>query len=204
MKKNTAIIFGAGPGGLTTAYELLKNTDITPIIIEKESTPGGLCRNIPYKGNIIDLGGHRFYSQHIRVLNWWKSFFPFFENSLGDLTNKKNIMLIKKTSTSIYFNGKLFNYPIKPDFKTINNLGLIKSIRIFLSYLKSKLKPIIPEKSIEDFFINNFGEYLYLLFFKNYTKKVWGNSCREILPEWGSERINKVSIKKSLFHNFKQ
>src|SRR6201986_5143878 len=75
MNKN-AIIIGAGPAGLTAAYELLKRTDIIPIVLEKSEYIGGISRTIDYKGNRMDMGPHRFFSKSDRVMDWWLHIMP--------------------------------------------------------------------------------------------------------------------------------
>src|ERR1700730_18847115 len=74
--KKRAIIIGAGPAGLTAAYELLTRTGIQPIVIEKSEHMGGISRTVNYKGNRIDIGGHRFFSKSDRVMEWWLPMLP--------------------------------------------------------------------------------------------------------------------------------
>ena len=221
-KEKIAIIIGAGPAGLTAAYELLKkNTNIKPIIFELSKDIGGISKTVNYNGNRMDMGGHRFFSKSDKVMDWWKKILPI-ENTNGDekkitidyqnknilkneisVHNNDNVMLIRKRLSRIYFLRKFFDYPIKLNVNTINNLGMVRMIKISFSYLKSKVRPINKEKTLEEFFIKRFGKELYLTFFKSYTEKVWGIPCSEISSEWGAQRIKGLSLTKSLVHFLK-
>jgi protoporphyrinogen oxidase len=217
-----AIIIGAGPAGLTAAYELLKRTDIKPIILEKSGDIGGISKTINYKGNRMDIGGHRFFSKSDRVMNWWLNIMPLektndetvtinYQNKTHSIYTSSNqgtggpvnpglVMLVRKRLSRIYFLRKFFDYPIQLSIDTLRKLGFIRTIRILFSYLVAKLIPRKPEITLEDFFINRFGKQLYLLFFKDYTEKVWGVPCNEISAEWGAQRIKGVSISKAIRH----
>ena len=221
MTRKTAIIIGTGPAGLTAAYELLIKTDIKPIIFEVSSDIGGISKTINYKGNRIDLGGHRFFSKSERVMKWWQEILPLQgAPSKDDLILDRNIPLSKETDapdpqkqdevllvrsrlSRIFFLRKFFNYPISLNLKTLQNLGILRIIRIGWSYLTIRLFPIRKEKNLEDFFINRFGKELYLTFFKDYTEKVWGVPCSKIKPEWGAQRIKGLSITKAIIHALK-
>ncbi len=229
-----AIIIGAGPAGLTAAYELLDKTDIKPVIYEKSKYIGGISKTINYKGNRIDIGGHRFFSKSERVMNWWINILPLQGTPAKDDTavgrevpisdrsirydigsdkkkifpspdpdNVDEVMLNRSRLSRIFFLRKFFNYPISLDLNTLENLGIKRTIKIGLSYIKTSFWQIKPEKSLEDFFINRFGVELYQTFFKDYTEKVWGVSCDQITAEWGSQRIKGLSIKNAILHVFK-
>lgn len=192
MKNNTqktAIIIGAGPAGLTAAYELLKRTDIKPVIFEADNCAGGLSRTVNCRGNYMDIGGHRFFSKSKRVTDWWSELLS---------------MLKRRRLSRIYFLRKFFNYPIRLDYATLAGLGFWRVIKIGVSYFKARLFPVRKEKNLEDFFINRFGRELYTTFFKDYTAKVWGRSCREIGPEWGEQRVKGLSVSRALIHAFKK
>lgn len=220
----TAVIIGAGPAGLTAAYELLKRTDIRPIILEKSGDIGGLSKTVNFKGNRIDIGGHRFFSKSDRVMNWWLNVMPLEETNEGSpliqyhnqsrrisrdpaqpsdparSTDPDNVMLIRPRLSRIYFLRKFFSYPIRLSLDTLRKLGLTRTLGILFSYLRSRLFPRRPERSLEDFLINRFGSRLYHIFFKDYTEKVWGVACKDIPAEWGAQRIKGVSVSKAIAH----
>ena len=218
-KTGKAIVIGAGPAGLTAAYEFLLRSSIKPILIEAESQVGGISKTVNYKGNRIDIGGHRFFSKSDRVMNWWLSILSLDEAAFEDSANKKityqnkqhylNLdgiprnprpgsgrMLLRKRVSRILFEKKFYNYPISLSSQTLRNLGFIKAIKIGLSYLYSMIKPIKSEKNLSDFIINRFGRELYQTFFKDYTEKVWGVPCSQIPANWGAQRIKGLSISK--------
>lgn len=197
MKNKKAIIIGAGPAGLTAAYELVTRTDIKPIILESTDYIGGISRTADYKGNRIDIGGHRFFSKSKRVMSWWQNILPFEENE-EKVNSSTKIMMLRKRLSRIYFLRKFFDYPISLSLDTIKKLGLWRITKIGFSYVWVKLFPVKQEKSLEDFFINRFGRELYKTFFKDYTEKVWGVPCTEISPEWGAQRIKGLSISKAI------
>jgi len=197
----TAIIIGAGPAGLTAAYELITKTDIKPIIYEASDDIGGISKTVNYKGNRIDIGGHRFFSKSDKIMDWWKNILPLQNGIDPEKTDK--IMLIRNRLSRIFFLRKFFDYPISLNYETIKNLGIKRLIKIGFSYINIRLFPIKEEKSLEDFFINRFGKELYLTFFKDYTEKVWGTSCKEIKPEWGAQRIKGLSITAAIKHAVK-
>jgi protoporphyrinogen oxidase len=224
MKKKRALIIGAGPAGLTAAYELRTRTDIEPIIIEKSTHIGGISKTVSYKGNRIDIGGHRFFSKSQRVLDWWQKILPLRQSDAGttityqgkstcipaykdnetDFHDADQVMLIRNRVSRIYFKRTFFDYPLKFNFQTAWNLGLWYSFRILLSYIWSVCFPRKDEKTLEDFFINRFGVLLYETFFKSYTEKVWGIPCNQISAEWGAQRVKGLSICKTIIHSLKQ
>lgn len=219
-----AIIMGAGPAGLTAAYEFLKRTKIKPIVIEKSQYMGGISRTVNYKGNRIDIGGHRFFSKSDRVMNWWFNILPpeamsetdqkltyqgksrnlDISQSGPDPKNEDKVMLVRQRKSRIYFLRKFFEYPISLTKNTLINLGVFRVFKIGASYIKIILFPIKNERNLEEFFINRFGKELYLTFFKSYTEKVWGVPCNEISAEWGAQRIKGLSILKTITHILKK
>jgi len=226
MREKIAVIIGAGPAGLTAAYELLERTDIRPIIFEMSDTVGGICRTVNYKGNRMDIGGHRFFSRSDRVVRWWQQILPLQgldsgESSVLEITyggkskrlrlsyggpnpeKTDRVMLIRDRRSRIYFLRKFFDYPVSLTWSTFRDLGFVRSFKIILSYFSSRLFPIQPEKSLRDFIINRFGRELYLTFFRSYTKKVWGVPCRRITAEWGAQRIKGLSLSKAILNQVK-
>ena len=193
--KPQAIIIGGGPAGLTAAYELLTRTDIHPIVIERFDYMGGISRTVQYKGNRMDIGGHRFFSKSDRVMNWWLEQLP--QETPGQSEKEDDVMLVRGRKSRIYFLRKFFDYPIQLSKATLANLGPARTVRIGFSYLRAMLFPIRKVENLEQFFINRFGRELYLTFFKSYTEKVWGVPCNKISAEWGAQRIKGLSIRKA-------
>jgi protoporphyrinogen oxidase len=215
-----AIVIGAGPAGLTAAYELLQRTGIIPLVLEKSEYLGGLSRTVNYKGNRIDIGGHRFFSKSERVMNWWLNILPLeslhgrqiqiryhgqttavsSHTSGPDPQTEDKVMLLRQRKSRIYFMGRFFAYPITLSSDTLRKLGPVRMLRIVCSYLYAILFPIRPESNLEQFFINRFGRELYRTFFKSYTEKVWGLPCEEIGAQWGAQRVKGLSIVKTITH----
>ncbi|HEY9722198.1 MAG TPA: NAD(P)/FAD-dependent oxidoreductase [Oscillatoriaceae cyanobacterium] len=224
MHQRTAIIIGAGPAGLTAAYELLDKSDVRPIVLEMSAHLGGISKTINYKGNRIDIGGHRFFSKSDRVMDWWLKMLPLEASAASeqlisyhnrtraisggatgpDPVHADRVMLVRERKSRIYFLRKFFAYPVKLDLNTLSQLGAVRTVRIGLSYLKSMAAPITPEANLEDFFINRFGRELYKTFFKSYTEKVWGAPCDQISADWGPQRVKGLSVGAAIAHFFKQ
>jgi protoporphyrinogen oxidase len=220
LSESTAIIIGAGPAGLTAAFELLEHTAIRPVVLEMSGHMGGISRTVNYKGNRIDIGGHRFFSKSDRVMEWWLRFLPVeaaaegaieiayqrqrraVERQAGapDPEREDRVMLLRRRLSRIYFMRRFFSYPISLSFDTVRKLGWLRTAAIGFSYVHSTLFPIRPEKNLEDFFVNRFGRKLYRTFFKSYTEKVWGVACDRISPEWGAQRVKGLSIWRTLVH----
>jgi protoporphyrinogen oxidase len=203
-----AIIIGAGPAGLTAAYELLARSDTKVIILEKGDFIGGISRTVNYKGNRIDIGGHRFFSKSDRVMQWWQDIMPI-EQFEGDPINDRLVkatpdnslrMLERQRVSRIYYLRRFFDYPVKLNVNTIKNLGVPRIVKMGLAYLQVRAFPQPKEDTLEDFLINRFGTELYKTFFKDYTEKVWGVPCNIIKSEWGAQRIKGLSITSALKH----
>ena len=208
MKK--VLIIGAGPAGLTAGYELLKRSeeyDVT--ILEASSDIGGIAKTVKYKGNCMDMGGHRFFSKDSRVNEWWKAMMPvqgkpaYDDKKLdrkvelnhgGPDPEKEDRVLLKRNRVSrIYYKKKFFDYPVKMNANTIKNMGIIETAESGFSYMHSVLRKR-PEDSLENFYINRFGKKLYSMFFEGYTEKLWGRHPREISADWGAQRVKGLSI----------
>ena len=220
MTQQRAIIIGAGPAGLTAAYELLTRTGVQPVVLEKSDCMGGISRTVNYKGNRIDIGGHRFFSKSDRVMKWWLEMMPLEASANGaaairyhrmqrpvatsaagpDARTQDRVMLLRPRKSRIYYLRRFFDYPISLSKDTLLKLGLWRTFRIGVSYVVSALFPVKPEETLEQFFINRFGRELYSTFFKSYTEKVWGVPCNRISAEWGAQRIKGLSVWATLAH----
>jgi len=219
MGQRLAVVIGAGPAGLTAAYELLARAGITPIVLEKSHSIGGISRTVNYKGNRIDIGGHRFFSKSDRVMDWWLQMLPLERTPGGEAALPRpgadaasapaaepeahsgdGVMLLRTRKSRIYYLRRFFDYPISLSKNTLLNLGLRRTVRIAASYLRRALFPLRREVTLEDFLINRFGRELYRTFFKSYTEKVWGVPCSQISAEWGVQRIKGLSVWSSLTH----
>jgi protoporphyrinogen oxidase len=224
-----ALIIGAGPAGLTAAFEFVKRSDIQPIVLEKSEEMGGISRTVRYKGNRMDIGGHRFFSKSDRVMQWWMDVMPVEGAAKGthqisyhgqsrtvaagetaqnagqrSQQAEDRVMLIRNRRSRIYFLRQFFDYPIKLTADTLRKLGMARTVRIGFSYMAAMVHQQKPELTLEQFLINRFGRELYLTFFKSYTEKVWGVPCQEISAEWGAQRIKGLSVFTAIAHFLKK
>ena len=173
------LIIGAGPAGLTAAYELAKQR-VLPLVVERAGQVGGISRTEVYEGYRLDIGGHRFFTKVGEVEALWHEI-------LGDA------FIERRRLSRIFYEGKFYPYPLKI-WPTLKNLGPVESARILASYLKAHLLPHADPQNLEDWVVNRFGERLYRTFFKTYTEKVWGIDCREIRADWAAQRIKGLSL----------
>lgn len=217
------LVIGGGPAGLVAAHTLCSraqdNEEFNVTILEASSYVGGLSRTHNYKGNRMDIGGHRFFSKSDIVMDWWQAILPVEQsqeeeveisyqgkkrsiNTSTDnqLKNQGRVMLIRNRLSRIYYLRNFFSYPIKLSIDTLKKLGMINLIRIGFSYLYIRIYPRKQESTLEDFLINRFGKALYSMFFKDYTEKVWGVPCGDISAEWGAQRIKGLSITEAIKH----
>jgi protoporphyrinogen oxidase len=216
-----AIIAGAGPAGLTAALELLRRSKIIPVVFESDGQVGGISKTVNYRGNRMDLGGHRFFSKSDWVMRWWQDILPVAEGQTvaGNALRIKYqqrahdwqptvfgpassdaVMLVRERLSRIFYRRRFFDYPLKLNASTLRNMGLVETSRVGLSYARAQFVQRSPENTLEDFFVNRFGDRLYRTFFKDYTEKVWGVPCREISAEWGAQRIKGLSVTKAITH----
>lgn len=188
MKK--VVIMGAGPAGLSAAYDLEKNS-VDTVILESEDEVGGISKTIKYKGYYFDLGGHRFFTKLDEVNRVWREV-------LGDDFRKTPRL------SRIYYNNKFFNYPLTA-LNALLGVGIRDTVVILFSYIKSILMPYKNEQTFEEWVSNRFGKKLYSIFFKTYTEKVWGIPCCKIQAEWAAQRIKGLSLKTAVINAlFKQ
>ena len=209
MTKN--IIIGAGPAGVTAMYSLSEHHDMQVQLVEQNPYIGGISATLDFDGNKMDLGPHRFFTKSDRVQKLWESILPLqgkptiddveLEHNLPfsklpdapDPEKTDNVLLNRPRMTRIYYKKRFFDYPVSLSWNTIRGLGIFEMFFIGMSYFRSLLFKR-PEKSLEDFFVNRFGVRLYKTFFKDYTEKLWGISCKDISAEWGAQRVKGISI----------
>ena len=174
------VIMGAGPAGLTAAYQLT-NAGVGATVLEKDDIVGGLSRTAHYKGYRFDIGGHRFFTKIPAVDRMWR-----------EVLHEADFLRRKRLSR-IYYRRHFFSYPLEIR-NVITGLGIWEALAIVASYLKARLFPIRPEKTFEAWISNRFGRRLYRTFFKTYTEKVWGMPCSEISADWAAQRIKDLSL----------
>lgn len=218
-KKQHAIIIGAGPAGLTAAYELLTKTDILPIIVEESPFVGGISRTARHGGNRMDLGGHRFFSKDARVMEFWKQLMPLqgapskddiitgntkplAENG-PDPEKEDRVMLVRTRVSRIFYLRKFFDYPISMKAETFKNMGFGRTVKAGVGYVKSCIFKK-EETNLKNFYINRFGEPLYKMFFEDYTEKLWGINPENISADWGAQRVKGLSLRKALWSMMKK
>jgi len=185
MEKTVAII-GAGPAGLTAAYQLCKEKIKVTVIEADPKYVGGIARTASYKGYHFDIGGHRFFSKSKEVEDLWTELLP-------------NDLLERPRSSRIFYRGKYFSYPLKA-VEALFKLGIGEAILCVLSYLRARLFPVKDPRNVEDWVSNQFGRRLYSIFFKTYTEKVWGMSCRDISADWAAQRIKGLSLTSAILN----
>jgi protoporphyrinogen oxidase len=173
------VILGAGPAGLTAAYEL-SNLGIACVVLEQDAVVGGLARTVEHKGFRFDIGGHRFYTKVSLVQQIWR-------DVLGD------DLLTRRRLSRIYYKSRFFQYPLEPS-DAFRGLGPIEAFRCGLSFVRTRLFPTRPECDFETWVSNRFGRRLFETFFKSYTEKVWGMDCRKISADWAAQRIKGLSL----------
>ena len=194
MKVKKIVIIGAGPAGLTAAYELLKNKDKYEITILEESQEiGGISKTVNYNGNRMDIGGHRFFSKNEEILNFWKEIMPLQSENVNPET-RDDVILVRNRVSRIYYLRKFFDYPISMKKETFKNMGAKRTLKVGFSYIKSVLFKK-KEDSLENFYINRFGKVLYNMFFEKYTEKLWGRKPSQISADWGEQRVKGLSIR---------
>ncbi|MDD3336124.1 MAG: NAD(P)/FAD-dependent oxidoreductase [Eubacteriales bacterium] len=208
MKKKVLII-GAGPAGLTAAYELLKRGEYDVTILEKSKQIGGISKTVRHDDNRMDIGGHRFFSKDQRVMDWWEAIMPMqgapsvddrklnrdvpLEKGGPDPETEDRVMLTRNRVSRIYYQHHFFDYPISLKMETLKTMGFATTMTVGFSYLKTVVHKL-PNDNLENFYINSFGKKLYSMFFEGYTEKLWGRHPREIDASWGKQRTKELSI----------
>src|SRR5437879_2658302 len=186
MDRTRVAVIGAGPAGLTAAYLLSKERIAVTVIEADPKLVGGIARTASYKGYHFDIGGHRFFSKSKEVEDLWTELLP-------------NDMLDRPRSSRIFYRDSFFAYPLKAG-EALKKLGILESTLCVLSYLKARVVPVKNPRSFEDWVSNQFGKRLFNIFFKTYTEKVWGMSCKEISADWAAQRIKGLSLKTAILN----
>jgi protoporphyrinogen oxidase len=203
------VVIGAGPAGLTAAFELLKESgryDVT--VLEESGDFGGISKTINAGGNRMDIGGHRFFSKDRRVTDWWAAILaPQGAPSKDDIIlgrdrtygagkdpeKDDDVMLTRERVSRIYYNGAFFDYPVALNLNTIRGMGALAALRAGFSYLAAVFRKL-TEDNLENFYVNRFGRVLYGMFFEGYTEKLWGRHPKDIAADWGAQRVKGLSI----------
>src|SRR5437763_5179024 len=183
-ERNDVLILGAGPAGLTAAWELRKHRVPLTLIEKDPRYVGGLARTVEHRGYRFDIGGHRFFSKNDEIESTWTEI-------LGDE------LLTRGRLSRIYYRGRFFAYPLKA-FNALRNLGPIETVRCLASYAHARLRPIKNPRTLEEWVRNQFGWRLYSIFFKTYTEKVWGISTKELSADWAAQRIKSLDLWKAV------
>lgn len=182
------LIIGAGPAGLTAAWEAEKH-GIKTLIIEGDKEIGGISRTVERNGWRFDIGGHRFFTKVDEVYQIW-----------DEILDEEDFLLRPRMSR-IYYKNKFYDYPLKAS-NALLNLGIIEAVRCVLSYFYVRVFPPKNQDNFEDWVAARFGWRLYNIFFKTYTEKVWGVDARKIGSDWASQRIKNLSLMKAILNAF--
>jgi protoporphyrinogen oxidase len=176
----SVVVIGAGPAGLTAAYDLSKH-EVPVTVLEASDTVGGISQTVERNGWLFDIGGHRFFTKVPEVEALWHEVLPEEE------------FLMRPRMSRIYYGGKLFDYPLKAA-NALKGLGLVEALRCVLSYLWVKVSPPKDQTTFEGWVAARFGWRLYRIFFKTYTEKVWGMPATELQADWAAQRIKNLSL----------
>jgi protoporphyrinogen oxidase len=183
------VIIGAGPAGLTAAYQLSKR-GVTSTVLEADDVVGGISRTAVRDGWRFDIGGHRFFTKVTPVEELW------FE-ILGP-----DDFLHRPRKSRIYYDEKFIDYPLAP-INALRSLGLLEAIRCVGSYIWVRIHPPKDQTNLEGFYAARFGWRLYRIFFKTYTEKVWGVPVSDIEADWGAQRVKDLSLFRAVWEALK-
>ena len=175
------VIIGAGPAGLTAAYELAVRYGITSTVLESDSVVGGISRTVERDGWRFDIGGHRFFTKVKEVDDFWHEVLP-----------DEDFMLRPRMSR-IYYEGKYYDYPLKAS-NALKNLGIVEALRCVMSYVWVRIRPPKDQTTLEGWIAARFGWRLYTHFFKTYNEKLWGVPTNNLPADFAAQRIKNLSL----------
>jgi len=173
-------IIGAGPAGLTAAYQLGKRGE-GAVVLEADTVVGGISRSVERDGWRFDIGGHRFFTKVPAVEKLWHEILP------------DEDFLMRPRMSRIYYNGKLFDYPLKAS-NALRNLGPVEALRCVASYGWARVRPPRDQSNLAGWVSARFGRRLYGIFFKTYNEKLWGVPATAISADWAAQRIKNLSL----------
>ena len=187
--KPQVVVIGAGPAGLTAAYELVKRD--TPVtVLEGDAMVGGISRTAEREGWRFDIGGHRFFTKVPEVESLWHEILP------------DEDFMMRPRMSRIYYRGKFYDYPLKAA-NALGNLGVIEAARCIGSYGWSRVRPPKSQDTLEDWIVARFGKRLYNHFFKTYNEKLWGVPVNELPADFAAQRIKNMSLSNAILHALK-
>ncbi|WNV77254.1 NAD(P)/FAD-dependent oxidoreductase [Geodermatophilus sp. DSM 44513] len=178
--RTSVAVIGAGPAGLTAAYELVRR-QVPVTVLEGDAMVGGISRTAEREGWRFDIGGHRFFTKVPEVEALWHEILPDEE------------FLLRPRMSRIFYDGKLFDYPLKAA-NALGNLGPVEAVRCVASYLWARVRPPRNQDTLEGWIVARFGKRLYEHFFKTYNEKLWGVPVDQLPADFAAQRIKNLSL----------
>ncbi len=186
VQPDPIVVIGAGPAGLTAAYEMVKRGDPV-VVLESDDVVGGISRTVERDGWRFDIGGHRFFTKVQPVEDFW-------HEVLSD-----DDFLLRPRMSRLFYQGKYYDYPLQAT-NALRNLGLRESFLCGLSYLWARIHPPKDETNYEGWLVARFGWRLYRTFFKTYTEKVWGVPVSDMPSDWAAQRVKNLDLGKAILN----
>ncbi len=184
--EDPVVVVGAGPAGLTAAYQLAKAGD--PVVVaEADDVVGGISRTVERDGWRFDIGGHRFFTKVKAVEDLWNEILP------------DDDFLLRPRKSRMFYKGKYYDYPLRPT-NALWNLGPKEALLCGLSYLWARIAPPKNQTNYEGWLVARFGWRLYRTFFKTYTEKVWGVPVSEMPADWAAQRVKNLDLGKAVLN----
>lgn len=174
------VVIGAGPAGLTAAFQLHKY-GVPSTILEADEQVGGISRTAQRDGWRFDIGGHRFFTKVKQVDDLWHEILP------------DEDFLMRPRKSRIFYEGKYYDYPLKA-MNALGNLGIGEAVKCVASYGKAKVRPPKDQTNYEGWLVARFGQRLYETFFKTYTEKLWGVPVKDMPADWAAQRVKGLSL----------